>query len=521
MDALLLYRRGEPVREYVLEATPLEVGRGASCDIVVHDPSVPERAILVARDGAAVVTYDLAQGGKLGPGRILPPGGAVALGREHVLSRIVEGRSRRLVGETQPLASSAKEGQCQLGILVGAGSDARRVSVGTRPLTVGSSPDNDVVLADRTVSAHHCRLEPGDGHLTIRDLGSRNGTWLDGVQVLTAKAYEGSRLRVGRTDLRLVPRGSRGDARASGMIAASPAMLHVLGEVESHARLSWPVLIQGESGAGKEGIARALHLRGPRARGPFVALNAGGLPRELVESELFGHERGAFTGAVSARKGAFEQAEAGTLFLDEVGELPLDLQARLLRVLECWEIRRVGSEAPLRVDVRLVCATHRDLRAMVSEGSFREDLYYRIARLVLSVPPLRKRPEDILALADHFLSSIADEVGRRRLTDEARSRLLAHGWPGNARELRNVLSAAAASTPAEAIEAADVERAIRRIAGPVDARRGRLSNLEEVLERHKGNTSAAARALGIPRSTLRDRIRELREAGAQRITKLA
>lgn len=521
MDALWLCRDGSPVREYLLDRDPLEVGSGASCDIVVHDAAIAERVVLVAREGLAIVRYDLGGSGKLGPPRIFPPGEEIVLGGGYTLRRAVEGRSNPLRAQTQPLAGPTTEAGARLGIVVGSGSEARRMAIGLRPITIGSAPDNDLVLVDRTVSAHHCRLEPAEGYVTVRDLGSRNGTWLDGVYVRNAIAHEGSKLRVGRTDLLLVPRGSRGDARAAGMIAASPAMLHLLGEVESHARLSWPVLIQGESGAGKEGIARALHLRGPRARGPFVALNAGGLPRELVESELFGHEKGAFTGAVAARKGAFEQAESGTLFLDEVGELPLDLQARLLRALETWEIRRVGGEAPLRVDVRLVCATHRDLRSMVREGTFREDLYYRVARLVLTVPPLRDRPEDILALADHFLVAIASELGPRRLTEEARSFLLAHRWPGNARELRNVLSLAAAATPSEMIDASDVERALARIAGPVPARRGRLGNLEEVLARHAGNQSAAARALGIPRSTFRDRLRELRAGGSQRITKLA
>jgi DNA-binding NtrC family response regulator len=290
-------------------------------------------------------------------------------------------------------------------------------------------------------------------------------------------------------------------------------MQALLGEVRRYAKLSWPVLVQGESGAGKEGVARALHDQGPRRRRPFVAINAGGLPRELVESELFGHERGAFTGAVGVHRGVFEQADGGTLFLDEVGELPLALQARLLRVLETWLVRRVGGESSVRVDVRLVCATHRDLPSMVRDGTFRQDLYYRLARLVLTVPPLRGRPQDIVALATHFLDGMASDVGARRLTEAARARLVAHDWPGNARELRNVLGVAAASAGARDLEADDISRALQRVseAGPPSA--AGPEAIADVLERYDGNVAAAARALGIPRTTLRDRIRGLARAG--------
>jgi DNA-binding NtrC family response regulator len=235
-----------------------------------------------------------------------------------------------------------------------------------------------------------------------------------------------------------------------------------------------------------------------------VPLNGGGLPRELIESELFGHERGAFTGAVQAHRGAFEQAHGGTLFLDEVAELPPDLQTRLL-VLETWHVRRVGSEAARRVDVRLVCATHTDLRAMVEEGRFRSDLYYRVHRLVVEVPPLRVRPDDITFLAQHFLCQMQPEVGERRLDPQALERLHGYAWPGNVRELRNVLELAAVDCDGAVIDLAAVERSLRRISEPC-AHRPSPDSLREALEQYGGNMSAAARALGIPRSTLRDRL---------------
>jgi DNA-binding NtrC family response regulator len=230
------------------------------------------------------------------------------------------------------------------------------------------------------------------------------------------------------------------------------------------------------------------------------------LPRELIESELFGHEKGAFTGAVGQRRGAFELAHGGTLFLDEIGELPLDLQARLLRVLETWQIRRVGGESPISVDLRLVCATHRDLSKMVQEGSFRQDLFYRLARLVLRVAPLCERRDDILPLAEHFLEQLSPEIGRRTLCKAAEARLLSHAWPGNARELRNVLSVAAALSPAPVLEAADIEHAIARIAGPSHVSLD-VETIQHAVTRCGGNLSAAARLLSVPRSTLRDRLK--------------
>ncbi|MCA9530874.1 MAG: sigma-54-dependent Fis family transcriptional regulator, partial [Myxococcales bacterium] len=255
-----------------------------------------------------------------------------------------------------------------------------------------------------------------------------------------------------------------GGARArEGFIAASPQMRAVARDVERFAALRWPVLIGGETGAGKEVIARALHDWSPRARGPWVAVNAGALPETLVDAALFGHERGAFTGAVGARRGAFEQASGGTLFLDEVGEMHLDLQARLLRVLERWEVRRLGAETTRPVDVRLVCATHRDLRREVARGRFREDLFYRLCQLPLHVPPLRERPDDLVALAQRFVDEIRPEVGARELTLAALRRLCEHPFPGNVRELRAVVRLAALEAGARTVSAAAVDHALARI----------------------------------------------------------
>lgn len=499
-EAIVLSYRGEPLREFILGDHPLDVGRGSFCDIVIHDPKVAEHAGQVLRwHGAPAFEPERGRRVALALGEPIPIGDHYALCR--VRSEAPAARACR----TEPLGLPVSEG-VRLSVLVGTGAAARRVAL-DRAITVGADDSNDLVLRDRAVSARHCRLEPVPGGAVLRDLQSRNGTWVDGRRVMYLELGAGAVVRIGRTDLHIVARGRSGDARNGGMVAASKAMLHVLGEVERFARLSWPLLVTGESGSGKEGVARALHERGMRADGPFVALNAGGLAPGVVESELFGHAKGAFTGAASARRGVFEMAHRGTLFLDEIGELPLELQARLLRVLETWEVRPVGSETSRRVDVRLVCATHQNLRERVVEGSFREDLYYRINRLKIEVPPLRARPEDVEPLARHFLRGAHEEVGPREIGEDGFRMLRSHSWPGNVRELRNVVLVAAALSPERRIRNRDLREAFRRVSGAVPDLDDLAVPLAEIVARYEGNITAAARALGIARSTLRDRLR--------------
>jgi two-component system response regulator GlrR len=505
MEILELYRRGELLGRYELGRN-LEVGRASGCDVVVQDDEIAERHWLVMRCDGTVMAFDVSAGRReRGQGRPVPLDAEFALGRDHAFKRVrslVFAAPRDSTTQNLPRVTEGT----RLMLALGTGSEARRIAVGQRLVQIGRAPDSDLVLPDLAVSERHARLEPAENAVLVRDLGSRNGTFVDGVAVQTASLRHGSRLRVGRTDLRVIASSAAVETDGPQLVAESSSMLQVLADVQRMAALTWPVLVNGESGTGKEGIALSLHTLGPRREKSFVAVNAGGLPRELIESELFGHERGAFTGANAIRRGVFEQAAGGTLFLDEIGELPLDLQTRLLRVLETGEIRRLGAERTLAVDVRLVCATHRDLRAMVTEGSFRQDLYYRVARLVVQVPALRSRLEDVDLLASHFLGQIAGEVGARELTSDALLRLRAHDWPGNARELRNVVCAAAADSGAY-IEAVDIDRALLRLG---DAGRSRVPAADAcriAVEQYAGNKAAAARALGIPRSTLRDRLR--------------
>jgi DNA-binding NtrC family response regulator len=286
-----------------------------------------------------------------------------------------------------------------------------------------------------------------------------------------------------------------------GIVGDSVVMHRLRARITTFAPFDEPVLVTGETGTGKELVARALHAASPRRAGPFVAVNAGAIPSTLIASELFGHARGAFTGATSAHRGLFEQAHRGTLHLDEIGELPLDLQAWLLRVIETGEVQPLGAERTRRVDVRVVASTHADLVAAVEAGRFRADLYWRLAVLTIEVSPLRARTEDIAALATHLLTGMQlDEP--RTLGSDALQALMLHRWPGNVRELRSVLLRAAASSPRLELSAEDIVKAI----GPRLALDTRPTSVEAALLATRGNQAAAARLLGVPRSTLRDRL---------------
>lgn len=283
------------------------------------------------------------------------------------------------------------------------------------------------------------------------------------------------------------------------------AMCRVATQVRRLAKLSAPVLIAGETGVGKELIARALHAEGNRQGKPFVALNVAALPRELVESELFGHERGAFTGAVTRRVGAFTEAEGGTLFLDEIGELPMDAQPKLLRALDGYEVRRIGaSGSGRRADARVVAATHVPLLDEVRSGRFRRDLFHRLEVFVIDLPPLRARRGDVLPIARTLLAQMAEEIGERELTPAAVAQLTSHDWPGNVRELRNVLLRAAdLSKYGRWIDTSAVVRAVRRSRPPTMSLNITPENARDWLITHGGNVSAAARAAKIPRTTFR------------------
>jgi DNA-binding NtrC family response regulator len=409
---------------------------------------------------------------------------------------------------TIEIAPTPAEGAFLLEVQDEAGARCMLLTAGR--IVVGTSASVDLVLTDPTVSARHCALTVSDGGVAIEDLGSTNGTYVGSARIREVCAEAGTVISLGRSTLVLARRGtpSESDEPAGealpGIVGGSLTMRRLADQVRRLARHSLPVLISGESGTGKELIARAVHAEGPRQGRPFVPINVTALPRELVESELFGHERGAFTGAHARREGAFAEAQGGTLFLDEIGDLPLEAQPKLLRALDGYEVRRVGAAGGgQRADVRVVAATHARLEQRVERGEFRRDLYHRLECFVLAVPSLRDRRGDIPALAREVLRQLARDVGPRSIAPAALARLAAHDWPGNVRELRNVLCRAAdASAPAGRIEADAVERAIRRDA-PALTKCITSKSAHQLLREAAGNLSAAARAAGMPRTSFR------------------
>ena len=294
------------------------------------------------------------------------------------------------------------------------------------------------------------------------------------------------------------------EAPMLGMVGRSVPMQALRRQLLRLAPLPAPVLVTGETGTGKELVARALHDASPRSSGPFVTLNAGALCTSLIASELFGHERGSFTGAANRHLGVFEQAHKGTLFIDEIAELPLDLQAWLLRILETGEVRALGSERVRHVDVRVVAATNADLEELVRARRFRADLYWRLAVLTVRTPALRDRPDDLKTLSEHFLASFQLNEPRHVGTDAIQA-LALHDWSGNVRELRAVLLRAVASSASTTLTAADIVRATNTRIDVVGS--AHEHNIETAMLAARGNLSKAARLLHLPRSTLRDRMR--------------
>jgi DNA-binding NtrC family response regulator len=384
----------------------------------------------------------------------------------------------------------------------------RRVPLAGARLVVGSSSKADVVLRDPTVSAKHCGLSVLGSGVTIEDLGSLNGTFVGNARVKEAWGAAGTVVTLGRSSVTIhasIPAVEevKLDEPLDDVAGASIPMRALAAQVRRLAQHGAPVLIAGETGTGKELVARALHAEGPRRERPFVAINVAALPRELVESELFGHERGAFTGAVARRAGAFEEADGGSIFLDEIGELPLDAQPKLLRALDGYEVRRVGgSGSGRRANVRVIAATHVPLEERVTHGQFRRDLFHRLEVFVVHVPPLRLRRGDVGPIARELLAKLAPELGRRELTSAALARLTSHDWPGNVRELRNVLYRAADAAGRPVIDAHDLEQALvpRRIDLPSELT---PDLAKAILDAHNGNWSAAARAAGYARTTFR------------------
>jgi DNA-binding NtrC family response regulator len=373
-------------------------------------------------------------------------------------------------------------------------------------LTIGHGPEAALRIEDPAVSRIHAELLGTAQGVSIEDRDSRNGIRIGNAKVLRAVlGVKGGSFVVGTTTITVRPAVAAAevsDGPIAGLVGSSAAMKRVRSSVRRLACISASVLIQGESGVGKDVVAKAIHRLGQR-RGAFLPINMGGLSATLADAELFGHTRGAFTGALSNRKGAFEAAHQGTLFLDEVADMAPEIQVKLLRVLEEKTVRPLGSNQPVKVEVRVLAASWAPLVQRAAEGLFREDLYHRLATVTLALPPLRQRKSDLPELAEYLLGELEPDVGRFELASDALAGLSDYDWPGNVRELRSVLYRAALSAQAGRIAAADVRLALPKPLQPKLTEQ----DIKSLLASHAGNVTAAARAAQLPRSTLRDWIR--------------
>ena len=387
-------------------------------------------------------------------------------------------------------------------------------------LKIGRHPSNDITLPDEEISRSHAIFELREDGYWIVDQ-SRNGTFVNGSRTQEAPLKNQDEIRMGGWRVVFADDETWGEKETvvrkktktlpsfSGIIGRSEPIQHVFSMIERAAPTEATILIVGETGTGKELVARAIHERSPRERKAFIALNCGAISPQLIESELFGHERGAFTGALSRHLGAFEQARGGTIFLDEVGELPLELQPKLLRVLEERRFRRVGGTEETVADVRIIAATHRNLEHLSREGKFREDLYFRLFSVPIQLPPLRERSEDIPLLIDYFMETLPSGEGRKSMSSEAVKRLIDYPWRGNVRELKNVMTRSLLFVQGDELGPKD----ILFLSENTPQARPSLESVEKeailsALRENNWNKKGTSEALGIAKSTLFNKIKE-------------
>jgi pSer/pThr/pTyr-binding forkhead associated (FHA) protein len=441
MPELVFFRRGEEVLRVGLERQRLVLGRGEDSDVVLPDPHLSRQHVALMLEGTRCLLEDLSGQGTVVAGQPmrhgeLPDGADLQLGQWRAVFR-QRGRAGA-AGPTQTgprtdvqSRQSPEEGLPPAQVRVKQGATEFLHPVGAGSFTLGKDPANALVIQERFISSQHLQVTRRETGFHVRDLNSTNGTFLGGVRLFEAEIPLNTVLRVGETEL-VFERVSQGQQEPAfhGIAGNDPAVRQLVELIKRVAPSTALVTILGESGTGKELVARALHECSPRAGQPFLPVNCAALSPAVIESELFGHEKGAFTGADSRRKGAFEEAHGGTLFLDEVGELPLELQAKLLRVLESGEVKPVGATRPVYTTVRVVAATNRELLAYARQGKFREDLYYRLCVMPLELPPLRNRPGDLRLLAEHFVRAHAPQGQTVKFTAAALARLQQHTWPG-------------------------------------------------------------------------------------------
>lgn len=426
----------------------------------------------------------------------------------------IESDGATKVLQLDPIRETVKKTVVDLAILE-EGQPSRKFRIKHLPLVIGGQPECDLVLKDEYISSRHCRLEKRGENYTLVDLDSTNGTFINGSRIRESVLTEKMEVKLGKSSFALFFEEKEEEilpletTSFCGLVGKSDAMRRLFSKIQLIAPHESTVLIHGETGSGKELVARSLHELSSQKSGPYVILNCGAISSNLIESELFGHEKGSFTGAVNRRLGAFEQAEGGTLFLDEVGELPLELQPKLLRVLENQTLRRVGGDADIPINVRVLAATHRLLSDEVKAGRFREDLFFRLYVIPLNLPPLRERLDDIPLLVAHFLK-LSKVNPPKVVSTAAMQKLKNHSWPGNIRELKNVFLRSLIFCAGNEIlpEHLQMMEENMSTSHSLNLEEIEKQKIVEALKTTEGNRARAAEMLGIAKSTLFKKIKD-------------
>jgi len=528
MIELIFSRDGKPCLRQQIGETPLTIGRDNDNHIQLADEDISRKHCKIERVGGKHIITDLSSNGtflnnqpvKSSPINI---GDTLTLGRWTVSIRAADDKpvEPTVVAQRRPtsILSFDREKKtistARLSLTINSPDNREEdVSVRETEVVLGSQDSCNVVINDPFVSRRHCRIVHRDNRILLMDLGSTNGTYVENIRIDQVSLPARGTFRIGKTIVRYELNQEASTIRPidgsslGPMIGKSEVMREAFAVIERVAPSDATILITGESGTGKDLVARLLHQMSHRALKPFISVNCGALPSAIIESQLFGHERGAFTGAVERMAGLFEQTAGGTLFLDEISEMPLELQTRLLHVLESHRIRRLGGKEDIEVDFRLIAATNRELRRLASDGRFRQDLFYRLYVVPINLAPLRERGEDLRLLAEHFANEFSPPSAPMCLTDAAIEKMHAHNWPGNVRELRNVIQRSVLFLDGKAIDAKDISFA------PIADQSVTEHNLEirerdtiiAAMDHHKGNQTKAARQLGIARTTLSAKI---------------
>lgn len=536
MYQLNLQKGHEEAMQVILKQNQTSVGRAANNDICLPDPDISRVHFIITKnnDHEFIITDKSTNGTFLNDKKIsssiIRPQDCIKIGqwtifflqsqeRSEAATQIIDTAPTKVVSykpENGEVVTQLSQLECL---------DTQKIyDLTDSMISIGKASSNTIVIDSEYVSNFHCKLEYKNKQFYLKDLNSTNGTLLNNKKILEAPLNDGAIISVGKHNFRFSSEQSSEKIKAlpvqkyHGIISQDKTMQNMFALIERMSQSDANVLIQGETGSGKELIAKAIHKVSSRAVQRYITLNCGAIAKDLIESELFGHEKGAFTSALSQRKGVFEEANHGTLFLDEIAELPLELQPKLLRVLENNEIRRVGSNKTIEINTRIIAATHQNLHECVKKGTFREDLYYRLFVVPIHVPPLRNRKEDIPLLVEHFLNE------KNTISKDALEQLKNHSWPGNVRELKNLIQRAQIAANDGQIENQHINFSPLGIADKTayefDSTLNKIPKVSktlkdvekeiilEELNTNNWNKTETAKKLGIAKSTLHEKIKK-------------